>query len=369
MPSLFPAITSRFADVILPLSMPQPLTYGIPHDWDELLLPGMRVEVALGQNRQYAGIIVRLHGDAPDTYEVKPLRGVIDEVPVVNTLQLAFWEWIAGYYAAAPGEVMQAALPAHLKLTGETRVQWAPLEGHTDIEWSEATAKAVDLLKIRKALTLTDLRTLVGRKSLMPVLQELLEAETILINDSLEPLYKRKTEKIITLHESLKKDGALQQVFEELARAPKQLETFMTFLALSKSEAELKQTTLMAAAGASPAALKALAEKGILEIAERDTDRLYFSGSKEKSEVVFTPAQQQAYDELNEGLTEKDVALLQGVTGSGKTLLYIQKIREALAAGKAGIISAPRDWIDDPAGAPPLCLFWRGAGRVSFPVF
>ena len=103
-----------FADIILPLNLPQLLTYGVPVDMQEVLRPGMRVEVALGRNKQYSGIVERLHNEKPETYIVKPIKAIIDRDPVVNEQQLLFWRWIGHYYIAAPGEVMNAALPAHL---------------------------------------------------------------------------------------------------------------------------------------------------------------------------------------------------------------------------------------------------------------
>src|ERR1700752_128121 len=118
-----------FADVIHPLNLPQVLTYGVPLDMQELLQPGMRVEVALGRNKQYAGIVERLHNEKPEAYQVKPIKGIIDEEPVVNETQLQFWRWIGHYYMAAPGEVMQAALPAHLKMMAETRLEWCIPQG------------------------------------------------------------------------------------------------------------------------------------------------------------------------------------------------------------------------------------------------
>lgn len=75
----------------------------------------MRVEVALGKNKQYAGIVGARDNERPEAYQVKPIKGIIDDDPVVNEKQLQFWRWIGQYYMAAPGEVMQAALPAHLK--------------------------------------------------------------------------------------------------------------------------------------------------------------------------------------------------------------------------------------------------------------
>src|ERR1043165_6742059 len=116
--------TCQFADIIVPLNLPQVLTYGIPAEMQEIVRAGMRVEVSLGKNKQYAGVIERLHNEQPETYQVKPIRSILDEEPVVNEVQLLFWRWICHYYMAAPGEVMQAALPAHLKLTAETRLEW-----------------------------------------------------------------------------------------------------------------------------------------------------------------------------------------------------------------------------------------------------
>lgn len=342
MPSLFaPQELPRFVDVILPLNMPQPLTYGVPHDWDELLLPGMRVEVALGKNKKYAGIILRLHNDQPEAYEVKPIISVLDDIPIVNEKQLLCWQWIAAYYAAAPGEVMQAALPAHLKLIGETRLQWAPARPDEEPEWSYDATPAVDILIARKSISISDLRTIVGSKKLSRVLNELLEKEAIIINDSLEPVYKRKTEKIVSLHKAYKAEAALSQLFMELARAPKQLELIMHFVQLSGQKHIVRQQDLLEQSKTTTAQLKSLVDKGVFIIEEQDVDRVQFTGEDEQREIIFTAAQQAAYDEMNAGLGEKEVVLLQGVTGSGKTLLYIQKIRECIAEGKQALFLLP----------------------------
>jgi primosomal protein N' (replication factor Y) len=332
---------SRFADIILPLNMPQPLTYGIPHDWDELLLPGMRVEVALGRNKKYAGIILRLHEEVPENYEVKPILGVLDDIPIVNEKQLQFWGWIAAYYAAAPGEVMQAALPAHLKLIGETRLQWAPT-AHAEIhEWSTDAQPLVEILRARKSITIFDLKSIVSNKKVGRVLNELLENEAILINDALEPSYKRKTEKIVSLHTDYTPEPTLHALFTKMERAPKQLELLMHFLQLSAHKKSVRQQDLVEKSGANPALVKAMADKGIFVIEEQNVDRVVFSGDESRKEIIFTPPQQKAYDDMQAALQEKDALLLQGVTGSGKTLLYIQKIRECLEEGKQALFLLP----------------------------
>ena len=126
MPSLFTSESNgyKYADVILPLNMPQALTYGIPEPMQESIKEGMRVEVALRGNKLFSGVVARLHNNTPDVYQVKPIKKLLDDTPIVNETQLLFWNWIMEYYMATPGEVMHAALPAHLKLSGETKLVW-----------------------------------------------------------------------------------------------------------------------------------------------------------------------------------------------------------------------------------------------------
>lgn len=332
---------SRFADIILPLNLPKTLTYGVPHEMQGILRPGMRVEVSLGRNKQYSGIVERVHNEQPEAYQVKPVRQIIDEEPIVNAHQLEFWKWIADYYIASPGEVMQAALPAHLKLTGETRLIWAPQDNDVLYDWSPEALPAVEILEMRKELSFTDLRGIVGQRNLTAVLNELLKNEVVIIDDSLEPAYKPKKEKTISLAAAYKDEPAMIALFDQLARAPKQLELLMACIELSVKHGFVRQADLLERTSATTAQVKQLADKGVFIIEEKDVDRLAFNGEQEIKEIIFTPAQQAAYDQLNKGLEEKDVALLQGVTGSGKTLLYIHKIKEYLAAGKQALFLLP----------------------------
>jgi len=337
-----PSSSFRYADVILPLNLPQVLTYGVPHEMQQALQVGMRVEVALGRNKQYAGIVERLHNEKPETYEVKPIRSIIDEEPVVNDTQLNFWRWIVQYYMAAPGEVMQAALPAHLKLMGETRLIWkgdVPLDG--SVTWTDEGFLAAEALELKKELSISELRNIVGQRYLNAVLNELLEREAVVINDSLEPLYKPKKERIVYLATAYQEEETLSALFDQLAKAPKQLELLMAYIELSLKGKFVRQHDLLERSGASATQIKALSDKGVFIIEERDVDRLAYEVTEEAKEITFTQAQQEAYAELEQGLEVKNVALLEGVTGSGKTLLYIHKIKACLAEGKQAILLLP----------------------------
>jgi primosomal protein N' (replication factor Y) len=329
-----------FADVILPLNLPQVLTYGVPLDMQHLLQPGMRVEVALGSNKQYAGIIERLHDNKPEAYMVKPIRAIIDSEPVVSEKQLLFWRWIGEYYMAAPGEVMQAALPAHLKLMGETRLEWIGDQSIT-YEWSDEAFLVTEALMLRKEMTISELRGMIGPRHFAAVINELLEKEAVSINEALETSYRPRREKVVMLAEEYKHEPALKGLFKELSRSPRQLEVLMAYTELSVKQGVVRQADLLERVSGKPALVNALADKGIFVIKEMNVDRLLTASIKAAKEIVFTPAQQTAYEELTAGLLAKNVALLHGVTGSGKTLLYIKKIKECIAAGKQVVLLLP----------------------------
>ncbi len=330
-----------FADIILPLNLSRTLTYGVPVDMQGAIRTGMRVEVSLGKNKVYSGIVDRLHHEKPELYEVKPIRQLIDEEPVVNDTQLQFWKWIGDYYMAEPGEVMQAALPAHLKLQGETRLQWAPQDIDVVYEWSDAAYPAAESLENRGELTMTELRSITGARHFNGVLQELIENQVVIIKDALEPEYRPKKERVVTLAEEFTGDEALHALFDELSRAPKQLELLMAYIELSMKNGTVRQADIIERTSATAAQVKALADKGIFKVKEVEVDRLVFGKKQEEKEIVFTLAQQKAYDELLQSMDEKDVVLLEGVTGSGKTLLYVDRVKAAIAEGKQAILLLP----------------------------
>ena len=109
-----------YAEIIIPLALPKNYTWEIPGRFAGSLQPGCRVEVNLGKNKKYAGIVKRIHNEAPVSFEAKEILNLLDPEPVIQSYQLKFWEWLAEYYMCTEGEVMAAALPAHFKLSSET---------------------------------------------------------------------------------------------------------------------------------------------------------------------------------------------------------------------------------------------------------
>ena len=105
----------NFADVILPLPLDGTFTYSIPQKWHDSVKAGQRVLVPFGRNKQYVGIVEKLHDNKPQGYQVKDILQLIDAEPILLPSQLALWQWISTYYMSPIGEVYKAALPAGLK--------------------------------------------------------------------------------------------------------------------------------------------------------------------------------------------------------------------------------------------------------------
>ena len=107
-----------FADITLPIPFDS-FTYLVPPDLEARVMRGCRVVVPLGKNKIYTGVVLSTHNNAPQGVEIKAIMEVLDERPVVNEQQFAFWQWIANYYLCPLGDVMKAGLPGAMKPTDE----------------------------------------------------------------------------------------------------------------------------------------------------------------------------------------------------------------------------------------------------------
>ena len=127
-----------FADVLLPLAVPNLYTYRVPFELNEVAKPGVRALVQFGRNKFYTALIKVVHENPPEKYQAKYLEDILDAQPIVNNTQFAFWDWMSAYYLCNTGEVMNAALPSGLKLSSETKLVINP-----DIDLEQEKIKAL----------------------------------------------------------------------------------------------------------------------------------------------------------------------------------------------------------------------------------
>jgi primosomal protein N' (replication factor Y) len=328
-----------WAEVILPLALPTLYSYAIPPEWLNKAMPGCRVEVSFGKNKRYTAIIRRLQ-TTPPSYKTKPILQVLDDEPLLYEQQLKLWDWISEYYMCTVGEVMAAALPANFKLSSETYLMFNEEAGEDFSGLSNNEFLVAEALLIRKQLQLSEVQQILEVNHVYPVIKKLLEKNICYAWEQLQYRYIEKRESYVMLHPDLHDEEKLSQVLNDWKGAPKQMELMLAYLHLA-NEGEVKKADLLKKAKATAAQLNALQEKQLLLVEKRRVDRIPVLAKELKLNYSFSAAQQEALDSLRQQMQQKQVCLLQGVTGSGKTLLYIELIAECIGSGKQALYLLP----------------------------
>ena len=330
-----------FADVIVPLYLPKTLTWSVPYHMVGSVKQGYRVEVQVGKQKRYAGIVKSLHQTAPVGFTPKPIIQVLDETPIVAEEQLKLWNWIAHYYMCSEGEVMLAALPTHLKLSSETILQYN--EGH-GIEHTELTDReyiVAEALEIKQELKMGEVQKLLDTAHVMPVVKRLIEKRICTAWESMQEKYKEKTETFIRLNAKYNDEAELEKLVNEWTKAPKQLDLLLAYIHFSRTEGEVTRPGLLKKAKVTSAVLDSLIKKNILEQEVRNTDRLPMLPKQIELNFSLSVLQQRALEEIKNTFEKHTVCMLHGVTGSGKTQVYLELMVEEIRKGKQCLYLLP----------------------------
>ncbi|SRX76417.1 replication restart helicase PriA [Aequorivita antarctica] len=331
-----------FIDVILPIPLKQAFTYSVNKDEAAFLKPGMRVAIPFGKSKVYTGIVYQVHDQPPVGYETKSIDHILDEEPIITSVQLKHWEWLAKYYMCSLGEVIKAALPSAFLLESETIIKLSSEKDWDENSLSDEEFLVFEALQHQSSLHINDVRSILDKKNVVSVIQKLFEKGIVEVEETVYEQYTPKLKRYIKLSQKYTSEENLRELLDTLNRAPKQREVLMNlFMLNSQTKKPIGSSALQKKSEASAATLKSLIDKGILEEYFIQHDRVEFSGEASQEIKTLNEPQKKAYEEIKTSFTNNDVVLLHGVTSSGKTEIYVRLIEKMIASGKQVLYMLP----------------------------
>ncbi len=339
--------TTVFADLILPVPIPKLFTYRVTRAMSGLIKVGARVIVQFGKNRVITAVVGKLHTTPPANYQAKYILELLDEEPLVMASQLELFRWMAEYYLCTIGEVMNVALPSGLKITSQSKVQFNP-----DFDYAELlTEEEVGLLEeIKKhpALSYEEIARLVEDTNVNAVIKSLVGKRAVILFEQVKEKYKPKIARKVRLTTAYESAVALNTLIKELERQPKQQEVLLRYLSFipvqnnpALNQKGLDKSVFTQEENSLSSSLNTLMKHGVFEPFEITVSRFADIPDTPTVEIKLSPGQQGAVQQIQGYFQDKEVVLLHGITGSGKTEVYIHMIKQALESGTQVLFLLP----------------------------
>lgn len=329
-----PSSLPTYAYVILPIAIAQHYTYSVPSSMAPTLVIGMRVEVQFGKSKLYTGIIAGFTDKINPQVKPKPILSILDLAPMVDEKQLQLWSWIAKYYACTIGEVMNAALPGKLKLNSDSKVYLSPTFDHNMQGLSDKEFMVIEALILQKEISMSDIQSILGQKSITKLINNLIEKRLIFVRQVLKTKYKAKVVDCVRLTQNYQEyPELLNEAFELTSKSEKQTNALLGFVQLQKANKFVRKSELYKKANIDTSVIKAMVKKEIFEVYPRTVSRILSKEVDLDEHPPLTQAQLEVMPKIKASFEENKPILLHGVTGSGKTRVYVECIKEVIEKG------------------------------------
>lgn len=339
---------AQFVDVIVPVRIPLTYTYRVPESLKGSVVKGSRVIVQFGKKRILTAVVAAVHHIPPVVYEAKPILEVLDATALVNQYQFALIKFIANYYLCTQGEVLNAALPAGFKLSSESKIQLHPdfnFENKED-DFTDTEYQAILALQTSATLGYEELAGTLQIKSINPLVKSLLSKGAILLFEEVREKYAPKICKKVRLSPQWVSSTALPELFAELEKKTAQLEILQKYLQKSgvhqnpSNNLQGIEKSILTEGTSSASPLNTLLKNNVFEEFSIIVPRFELPENINYTQVLST-LQQDAVKKIESYFKEKDAVLLHGITGSGKTEVYIDLIQKALGGQSQVLFMVP----------------------------
>ncbi|MDN3677176.1 primosomal protein N' [Flavobacterium paronense] len=330
-----------FIEVIIPLSLSKTFTYKVSENEFTYIDVGMRVAVPFGKNKIYTALVIDLHQNEPTLYEAKEIHQILDEKPIVNDFQINHWFWIASYYMCNIGDVYRGAMPSALLLESETLISKTAETFVNETELSDDEFLIYEALQNQSSLKVQNIVDILNKKTVLPVIQKLINKNIITLQEEIQEEYKPKLVKYIRLRKQYDQEENLIALLDSLQSEKRKNLILQYFQLQAQEKKPISVKLLTETAQTSTAIVKALVDKQIFEEYFIKEDRVNFEKNKIDNELTLSIAQQKAFDEIEKSFEDKEVSLLHGVTSSGKTEIYIKLIENRVSEGKQVLYLLP----------------------------
>ncbi len=324
----------KYASVILPLAVATLYTYEIPEDLEELVEVGKRVQIQFGAKRMYAAIVYEILDEFESDVKIKPIISCLDDSPILNSINLKLWDWMSEYFLCTLGEIMIAALPSAMKLTSETKLLLNPNFDFDYTQLQDNEYLVTEALELQGELKLNEVQKILEKKNVYYLVKSLLDKGVIILEEELIETYKPKMIPYISLAPNYESEEEQKALFDQLEKAPKQMQLLLAYYQLTMNKTSVSQKALINKADATSGQVQALVKKGIFQKEQKAVDRIIDNYKIETIDYELSPDQEVALAKLNESHEQQKVVLLHGVTSSGKTQIYINKIKEQIKQNK-----------------------------------
>ncbi len=333
-----------YAQVVFPMPFRNAFTYSVPNEFEDMVKVGVRVVVPFGK-RVMTGFVIDVTETTDVEGKIKPIRDVLDEESIFSKDDLRFYEWISEYYLSSLGEALRNTVPygsdVESKKTIVADQDFCSMLLAKEKSAKTTRAKILQAFCQKEKYKISQLQKLINKKSIYSVLKTLEKQGAVTILDHIEDAkVQAKKVKYIKLAKSI--DEIYEIIPEIEARSPKQVIILLELL--SKKEGEMKQSDLLEKTGSSQSSVKSLASKGVVEVFDKEVERRFTQTYEESTQkVVLTEDQSKIVSEVGQKINDDEFGsyLLYGVTGSGKTQVYIELVKQAIAKGKSALVLVP----------------------------